>query len=87
MTGQLFQNQDDSSEDEGYQQVWEKENRDRPPPPPPKKKFNPDQFNMLKVLGKGSFGKVQWVTDSNVTPEFINISAPQNTVTVLYSTV
>lgn len=49
---------EEGSDEEGYEQVWEKENRDRPPPPPPKKRFSPDMFNMLKVLGKGSFGKV-----------------------------
>lgn len=53
--------EDDSSDDENpyeYEQVWDKENRDRPPAPPVTVKFTPDQFQMLKVLGKGSFGKV-----------------------------
>ncbi|KAH3820557.1 hypothetical protein DPMN_122301 [Dreissena polymorpha] len=51
-------NENGQSDDEGYEQVWERENRDKPPPPAPKKKYAPEQFNMLKVLGKGSFGKV-----------------------------
>jgi len=50
---------DEDTDEEGYEQVWEKENRDRPPlAPPPKVRFSADMFNMLKVLGKGSFGKV-----------------------------
>ena len=50
--------EEESSDEEGYEQVWDKQNRDVPPAPPPKKRFAPEQFNMLKVLGKGSFGKV-----------------------------
>ncbi|KAK3581241.1 hypothetical protein CHS0354_032961 [Potamilus streckersoni] len=53
---------DSDSESESYEQIWERENAPLQPPsrppPAPRRKFKPEDFQMLKVLGKGSFGKV-----------------------------
>ncbi|XP_041349974.1 protein kinase C delta type-like isoform X2 [Gigantopelta aegis] len=53
---------DQDSDDESYMMVWEKPGAplDGPTPVvvPPRKKFTPDDFILIKVLGKGSFGKV-----------------------------
>ena len=54
--------QDQDSDDESYMMVWEKPGApiDGPPPPlvPPRKIFTIEDFTLIKVLGKGSFGKV-----------------------------
>ncbi|KAK3794161.1 hypothetical protein RRG08_062405 [Elysia crispata] len=52
---------EDSDDDSSYQQVWDVNEvpTSLPVAPLPRtRKFRPEEFNFLKVLGKGSFGKV-----------------------------
>ena len=52
--------EDSSDDDTSYQQVWDvgDEAGGAVVPPVEIKKFKPEDFTFLKVLGKGSFGKV-----------------------------
>ena len=51
--------QSDESDDESYQQMWDDTNiSSAKPAPVVMRKYTPDEFTFLKVLGKGSFGKV-----------------------------
>ena len=48
------QESSDSDENESYEAIW----KPTSPTGPPLRKFNQMDFVFLKVLGKGSFGKV-----------------------------
>ena len=66
---------EDSDDDSSYQQVWDVNEvpTSLPVAPLPRtRKFRPEEFNFLKVLGKGSFGKVGeeilYVQQNNLKP-------------------
>ncbi|BFZ10506.1 hypothetical protein BsWGS_13544 [Bradybaena similaris] len=48
---------EENEDDRNYQEVWGTDNVPHAPPVE-MRKFKPEDFNFLKVLGKGSFGKV-----------------------------
>lgn len=49
----------EESEDESYQEMWSESESGLPKRAPTVvRKFTPEDFHFLKVLGKGSFGKV-----------------------------